>query len=271
MTVSPARKRIPSPSRLLIAGDTHANIEHKQYLCEVAVDLNCDAIFQVGDWYWWPHTRDGRAFIEATKDLLEEYNLFEWFCDGNHENFDSLWSEPWKITEDGFYELQDRLQYVPRGVRWVWHGVKFMAMGGAVSLDKEVRLRAERRAGLYRHFWWPEEQIRQSDLYRALEPGNGHIDIMFTHDCPYGVRIPHWPDFSMEKPSYHNRLAIRDLIEVVKPKQLYHGHLHHRYTSRLRIPDAGVDCVIDGLNKDDTFERSWTVLDLKEYRQAHGF
>jgi hypothetical protein len=47
--------------------------------------------------------------------------------------------------------LAGRIWHLPRGHRWRWHGRDWLALGGAVSLDRGVRT-----AGVN---WWPEEEI----------------------------------------------------------------------------------------------------------------
>lgn len=256
------------PERLLLCGDTHGDcdgaIEHKRYLCEVALEHNCDALFQLGDWGYLPHFRAGQAFIDATHELLNEYNLFEYFLDGNHDSFDALWGQEWQITPEGFYWLGPRLFYAPRGLRWSWSGAVLMALGGAYSQDRAMRLASEERMGAQRVWYWPEETITSGDIYRAtLE--KAPIDVLLTHDAPWGVRVPGFSPFSRSGPAYLNRVAIRSVVELLKPSRLYHGHLHHRYDAVLRIPRDDVDCAVHGLAQYGQGEKSWMVLDLKEF------
>lgn len=257
------------PERILVAGDSHHDIDHWTYLCETALEQNCDFIHQVGDFGWLPHRSFGEEFIAHVAETLDNYNLVATFNDGNHDNFDSLWASEWPIV-DGFYRLQPRLFYAPRGLRWLWRGIRFMSLGGAYSMDKHMRLRAEARAGLPRFHYWPQEVITQGDMYRAIGPG-GHVDIMFTHDCPFGVVIPNFATFARRKESYQNRMALREVVCAVKPKRLYHGHLHYRYQSTLIVDEENVNCHIEGLGMNGQVEKSWTVLDLNQFRGEYGF
>lgn len=255
------------PERLLVCGDTHGDcdgaIEHKRYLCEIALDNNCDALFQLGDWGYLPHFRAGQHFIDITHDLLYEYNLVEYFIDGNHDSFDALWGTEWPITPEGFYHLDTRLFYAPRGLRWRWAGACLGALGGAYSQDRAMRLANENRIGASRVWYWPEETITSGDTYRATLDAS-RLDVLFTHDAPWGVRVPGFRPFSRSGPAYLNRLAIRSVIDALIPRQLFHGHLHHRYDAQLRITSNDV-CAVHGLAQYGTGEKSWMVLDLKEF------
>ena len=75
---------------------------------------------------------------------------------------------------DGRVPVRPGIFHLPRGHRWAWHGRRWLACGGGVSLDKACR-----REG---SDWWPQEEITD-EQERALV-GGGVADVMVCHDCP---------------------------------------------------------------------------------------
>lgn len=66
------RAQVPGPAhrgaRLLVAGDTHGNSWWLRCLADLAVELGCDGVVQVGDFGFWPDQRTLRACGRATID-----------------------------------------------------------------------------------------------------------------------------------------------------------------------------------------------------------
>jgi hypothetical protein len=145
----------------------------------------------------------------------------------------------------------------PRGTRWTWHGLTWLALGGATSLD-----RVGRTEGVS---WWPEEALTIADADRAV--AGGPVDVMVTHDAPAGVTVPGagsylWREETMNA-SYLNRELLREVVDVVGPTHLFHGHFHTAYTADL---DLGGDlhAAIRGLDKENAGLRNLVHLDLAE-------
>lgn len=62
-------------------------------------------------------------------------------------------------SPEGFLSLSDRVQWIPRGCRWVWNGVRFGAVGGAFSVDWRRRTPGDS--------WWPDhENVSDTDIER---------------------------------------------------------------------------------------------------------
>ena len=100
----------------------------------------------------------------------------------------------------------------------------------AASID-----RASRISGVN---WFSEERINGSDI-SAVAAG-GHADILITHDAPAGWQIPgimsEGPlptSWYLEIPSCaEHRERVREVIELVTPSTLIHGHYHSAYQQR---------------------------------------
>lgn len=215
--------------RILCVGDVHGDGQFFASICRTAKKKNCDAIVQVGDWGFWEHTKDGVAFLKWVERQLNEKQIDCFWLDGNHENHDLLREKygpggsHHNPTPEGFWKIRERLFYLPRGIRWNWAGIDFMALGGADSIDKPYRTRYVS--------WWPSELISDGDVEFASRPGN--VDVMFTHDAPESVIVPFIR--AMEKDQFHlsrmNRIKLAEVVRTVKPKYLIHGHYHYRYDS----------------------------------------
>jgi hypothetical protein len=222
--------------RVLVVGDVHGNALWWVRVCEAALAAGCKQILQLGDFGWWPHVARTRLFLDAVALTLDELDLDCWFIDGNHENFEDLWSHA--PDPDGSVHLGPRLRYLPRGHSWVWSGRRFVALGGAYSEDQK-----RRRPGLS---WWPEELIREEDVERAI--GVGAADVLVSHDSPLGPQ--------RETPDAVNRAMVGRVVGALRPKLVLCAHYHRRYTRWLGAVR------VEGFGRDKQETGNWGVLDL---------
>lgn len=170
-----------SPVRVVVAGDWHGSTSWAVAILDHAANEGVQHIVQLGDFGFW-HGRFGAAFLDALDDTLIRHGQILWFVDGNHEDFDLLLDIPVDAAT-GVRPIRDRIAHLPRGFRWQWAGRTWMALGGATSLDRPAR----------RHVrsWWPQEEITDEDVRRAVAPGG--VDVMVAHDCPSGIDVPRTP------------------------------------------------------------------------------
>lgn len=254
------------PRRVLLAGDVHGNSRWVGTLCKLARIHGCDAILQLGDFGYWPHTADGRQFLEHV-DWHAERNDIEciYWIDGNHENHDAL-----RLLDpiaDGTVPVGERCRYLPRGLRWVWSGVRFGALGGAFSVDRRDRVEGVS--------WWRGEMLTDGDVARL---GEEPLDVLVSHDAPEGV-----PLRGMALPPVDEVLAgevrsrILGAVEATAPKLVVHGHWHHRYSYALARPVAEQgelvwrSTAVEGLAADvQADHRAWAILDLDPLRFIDG-
>lgn len=252
------------PKRVMLLGDTHGNSGWTKRAIAHAAENGCDVIVQLGDFGLWPGYA-GRAFLRDVQDTLEDFGVTLYWLDGNHEDHDQINArptmrkpherrEPW-----AFPELPSIL-HLPRGYRWEWWGETFMALGGAVSVDKFKR--TEGRS------WWPGEALTSEDVKYASRPGK--VDVLLCHDAPFGVQIPgikpkgqsEWPDWVLDEAYDHQRL-IRDVAEVTRPDLIAHGHFHRFYQGFHRYSD-GREALIQGLDCDGSPMNDATLFLNKE-------
>lgn len=279
-----------NPNRILLAGDTHGQIWQIDYLIEQVKRFDVDAIIQLGDFGYWEHTYEGVGFLKLLEEALAEVDIPFYWLDGNHENHPLLWyrylgivsdntirqqklqrlskyldnnygntPHQIEISPEGFARMREHLWYIPRGTSWTWHDKKFLAVGGAFSIDRN-----QRRIG---QSYWFEETITDDDVERAIS--QEHCDIMLSHDAPQGVAIEaifgrSGKHYTQSPESEANRRKVRKIVDEVKPSHLYHGHYHFYYYQDLTVAFGNHRVKVKGLGCDGMDGDSFTVIDLKK-------
>lgn len=175
-----------------------------------------DVILQLGDFGWWP--RSG-AYHQAFLADLDRSPVPWVFCDGNHEDHETLRHS---ATEP--VELHPSVWHVPRGVDVTWSDRSFLFFGGAVSVDKH-----RRTPGLN---WFANETASPPQQARALSAGK--VDVVVAHDAPDGeigldLKPGIWPDDLTRASGAHRRFCLQ-LAEAVRPDLWLAGHYHRRTT-----------------------------------------
>lgn len=252
--------------KILLAGDTHADINHLRFLCRKAVEHEVDLIIQVGDFgFGFPGAYDWND----VDDVLDEYDLDLWWLDGNHDRHDLLAARTgWAFA----FRLGRHLAYLPRGHRFELDGCRFMAFGGAVSVDQDYRVIGRD--------WWPEEEVTLEQIEAALRvPGD--VDVLLTHDSP--VTTPEietvaarWPvPDRLERSSANQRKLLNRLL-TLNPGLVVHGHWHigyahmHHIDMSDRLPDNtyGTNSVwIVGLAHNGDPDESYTIIDTEDWKR----
>lgn len=97
------------------------------------------------------------------------------FIDGNHENFDYLYSLPEEDWHGGrVHRVSDRIIHLMRGYIFEVEGKSFLTMGGCISSVKWQKI----------NLWWPQEDPTVEEITRAyknLERYNNCVDYVLTH------------------------------------------------------------------------------------------
>lgn len=249
-------------SRILLLGDTHGDINQIEYAYYMAEDFDCDVVVQLGDFGYFEHKYGGPEFLQLVSELATDEGRPFYWLDGNHENHVLLrktYAD--KPGPNGTWEIRPNLYYSPRGNRFTWDKVKFMTFGGAFSIDRSYR-----RVG---ESFWFEEEITTDEVLAATVDKTP-IDVLLCHDIPYGVDMAalmslrgrnYWPIREAEA----GRKKLGFLVHELKPKFIYHGHYHIRYTTQI---DFGYGTVkITGLSQENTMNDSWLVLDTDDIRR----
>lgn len=247
--------------RVLVAGDVHGELQQIHWLAARAKRESVSVIIQVGDLGYWPHTDP--QFIKKSDKILAKAGLHMVALDGNHENFSALGCPHPEF--DQFRVLGERVLHVPRGASWEWRGRKFLALGGAHSVDKAWRLTKERQARESHKrshwLWWPEEDITDDDQRTAQEAGRA--EILLTHDAPSSAKVPVFESGHREDPeTVSNRQRLQRALESARSELVIHGHYHERYTGVCGSFDHAAR--IEGLGQNGMGDDSVIILDLED-------
>jgi Calcineurin-like phosphoesterase len=248
------------PGRIGIAGDWHGNSGWAtRAVRKISGLLPADqprVIVHLGDFGIWPGP-GGQRYLSAVDAALSAAHAELWFVDGNHEDFTQL--ARLRPGPDGRAQVTERIWYLPRGHRWRWHGRDWLALGGAVSLD-----RAGRTEGVD---WWPEEVITPRQAASVIEAGPA--DVMVTHECPAGIEhafppVPRgWAPADLRRSDAHRGL-LREVVLAVRPRWLMHGHLHLSYQRRVDLGGGPIE--VTGLDCDGADTGNWGILDVTDMR-----
>jgi hypothetical protein len=216
--------------RVLLVGDLHANtpwLEHVVY--PAAERLEVGAICQLGDFGYWPGSREG--FLEAAE--LAPVPLY--FLDGNHEHHDALAAHVAHAREReclGSFEpvpFGGQLHYLPRGARLEWGGVVVGVLGGAHSIDRAYRTMGRD--------WFSDEDISDADVERLAEGGS--CQVLLTHDAPSAaalpLMLPRDEAWLRELGACElGREKLNDAVDRTRPELVVHGHYHKRWSLRVK-------------------------------------
>lgn len=258
--------------KILFGGDTHGNLSHLRYLIRVAKAYELDRVVVLGDFGYWEHTEEGVQFLDKLDSLAAEDGIDVYFIDGNHDNTDLL-LEKYGPVDRGPLRVRERILYLARGLRWIWGGATFIALGGAYSVDKQWRVDLERKRRKPGSLWFPGEQMTDTDMAKILANDSGPVDIMLAHDKPLRSH-PGW-DTKAFPQCIPNQERLQNALDVLVPKLFLHGHLHVRYEET--IPLHGVEthgCRVIGLGADPEAswmprykaKDSWTIIDTEDIK-----
>lgn len=203
-------------SMIYITGDTHGEYDaflNRIYQYPVSKD---DIVIVCGDFGFVWDTPYHRYFL--AKLTAEPFTIA--FVDGNHEDFDLLYTYPIIEWNGGkVHKIANNIYHLMRGQRFVIEGKSFFAMGGAYSVDKAMRV--EGRS------WWKQE-LPNNEEYKAaeetLQSCDYKIDYVLTHTVPQSVI--HYLGFV---PNMHDAELtgyFEWLYGELKFKKWFAGHFH---------------------------------------------
>lgn len=211
-------------SEIGLLGDTHGNLRWVKFALWSFHERGITTIAQVGDFGIYAQ---GDLFLKGVRLELEKYGQTLYVVPGNHEDYDYIATIP--VREDGWQHLRSNILLAPRGHRWEWGGLSFVALGGAPSVDRWARVSNPRKG---QKAWWAEEAITPEDVAKVVE--GGYADVMLCHDAPLRVagiekHIKHNPfGFKPQDLEYadEGRLLMDEAFKAVTPMVFVHGHYH---------------------------------------------
>lgn len=236
-------------TNVLFAGDIHGNQSHAKWLFSYAKTNDVDVIIACGDFGYWPHYKWGKSFLNYVAYRAQQLNIKFYFIDGNHENHDMLdalaekhgIATPIPVTE------HNSLFWIPRGCVFTIDGYKIMGYGGAYSVDWQDRTEGQT--------WWRQELIND---YKVAELEEQEVDILVTHDAPYGERISYKDEIPV---SVHQRVLVSEIQQKVQPQFHICGHHHVRESWE----DAVTGAEVHVLGRDTMEAESVLLLQLAPF------
>lgn len=207
---------------IFITGDTHGFLDFaklKTFAKNNPSLTRNDFVMIAGDF--------GGVWSKTTleKDLkpYEALPFAVLFVDGNHENFDLIFSFPVESFCGGkVHRISDNILHLMRGQVFDIDGKTFFTFGGATSIDK-----AWRCEGLS---WWSEEVPSYSDLDEAcknLEKVNYSVDYIVTHSCDEkALYYPPLCSRGNKFEAFPENKMLSYFEDNVKYKHWYFGHYH---------------------------------------------
>lgn len=207
---------------IYITGDTHGDIGRFSDIC-IGTENN-DKLIVCGDFgFIWHDSKDhtGKAADDSQLDALSNKTYEILFIDGNHENFNELYSNP-EIEKYGapVHKIRDNIYHLERGRIYNIEGNTFFTFGGAYSIDK-----AYRKQNIS---WWPHELPTNEEYKRAinsLKAAGNKVDYIITHTCP--GEIVKLMLHKITSPEEYELNGFFDwIMHETEFKQWYFGHWH---------------------------------------------
>jgi len=166
---------------IYITGDTHRNFRRVAALCDTVESTKEDILIILGD--------AGINYFGKLKDDVLKRHLSELpitlFCiHGNHEQrpngIDTYQEVCWHGGTVYMEPEFPHILFAKDGEIYELAGKRCIAIGGAYSVDKHIRL-AENWG------WWADEQPSaemKTHVEQQLEQADWNVDIVLSHTCP---------------------------------------------------------------------------------------
>lgn len=259
-----------TPNNIMFVGDTHGSAwDLTRAINAAGTRGNVTHMIVLGDFGFWSGLPT-ETFLDTTSKELSKHNITLYFVDGNHEDHVRLNSLP--LAEDGTRPVRHNIIHLPRGLRWEWEGIRFLAFGGAYSVDRDWR-----KLGVS---YFKEETATPEQV--AAATAQGVTDVLIMHDSPAGV-----PNLITDTPEHqargieffgkHNidnatahREILRPLLTETKPALIFHGHYHHPFTRPFKGHDMGHTMVISLDESSKKLGDSIFVIDLESLMSDTG-
>ena len=176
-------------------------------------------------------------------DWLEEKPFTTLFVDGNHENFDRLYSYPVELWHGGkVHKIRPSVIHLMRGQIYEIDGKSFFAFGGASSHDiesgildpedpdfKEKKKWLDREWHSYRvnHItWWAQELPSEEEMQEGranLAAHDNQVDFIVTHCCATSTQM--LIDAQKLKPDIETDY-LEEIKQTIQFKKWFFGHYH---------------------------------------------
>jgi len=230
---------------IYITGDCHCNFErfNTEIFPEQEEMTKDDYVIICGDFGGvWDKDASGKKEIWWL-DWLENKPFTTLFVDGNHENFDRLYSYPVEMWNGGrVHKIRPSVIHLMRGQVYRIDGKKIFSFGGARSHDisggilepedpdyKIKKKQLDKGWEPYRinHVsWWEQEMPTAEEMEEGRRNLKGHgncVDFIVTHCCSSGTQA--CLGAGLFTPDALTNY-FQELWETVQFKKWFFGHYH---------------------------------------------
>ena len=176
-------------------------------------------------------------------DELESKPFTTLFVDGNHENFDRLYSYPVEKWNDGkVHKIRPSVIHLMRGQVFTIAGKKIFTFGGAKSHDisggileyddpdffnKRMALEENFKSYRVNHYsWWEQELPSEGEMLEGITNLKAHgneVDFIVSHCCAASTQA--LIGGGMYKRDYLNEY-LEKIRQNVQFKKWFFGHYH---------------------------------------------
>ncbi len=171
---------------------------------------------------------------------LENKSFTTLFIDGNHENFDRLYSYPIKEWHGGsVHEIRPSVLHLIRGEIFDIDDKKFFAFGGArshdikdgiLNMDEEDKIYRYNKMGAYfrirNYSWWDLEMPTDEEMengIKNLKKSNFKVDYVITHCTSTEAQaLMSAGEFKPDKLTDY----LQEIKEKLDFKKWFFGHYH---------------------------------------------
>ena len=231
---------------IYITGDCHADFRrfNTENFLEQSVMTKDDYVIICGDFggVW---VKDEESEKEKWwMDWLENKSFTTLFVDGNHENFDRLYSYPVEEWNGGkIHRIRSSVIHLMRGQVFTIDGKKIFAFGGARSHDisggileydapdfHKKRKELEKNFKPYRvnHYsWWEQELPSEEEMeegIRNLILNDNKVDFIVSHCCASSTQ-------ALIGEGWYKRDYLNEYLEKIRRsiqfKKWIFGHYHN--------------------------------------------
>jgi 3-oxoacid CoA-transferase subunit A len=219
---------------IYVTGDTHRDFRLVAALCDTVGSTKDDVLIILGD--------AGINYFGGEKDRALKRQLTELpitlFCiHGNHEQrpetvgyAETAWNGGAVYREPEF----PNLLFAKDGEIYLLGGIKCIAIGGAYSVDKPIRLAQG-------WGWWPDEQPTAEIRGRVgarLDAEDWQVDVVLSHTCPlkYEPREVFINGVNQGGVDKSPEIWLDSIEDRLRYRHWYCGHYHtYKTIDRLRF------------------------------------
>jgi hypothetical protein len=176
----------------------------------------------------WPNSKESDYWFE----WLSMKPFITLVLPGNHEPYPVIYDEQRKVpcaaagitgaSNASLYKVYDNAFYFRRNCEYRIEGMKLLVLGGALSIDQDMREPYES--------WWPEELLSPQEEQELLSSTKGKTyDAVLAHTAPFSQLPDIFENRNFNDSGYpvDPTTQIYDrLIESVGCRDWYFGHFH---------------------------------------------